>query len=199
MRLAETIMKILSLKRYIRAESGVAAIEFSFILPFMLLLYFGLIDLTQLISLNRKVTSVAAATADLVTQNRNSIVKTDINDYFKISGMIMNPTPANDVTVKVMNYRKSGSTATLAWTVTSGTGSGCPSGPAVADILPLMEAGNDIVVAQACLPHTPSTAQFMGETLLGALTFNVEQTVMQRPRASLTLNCFATSIGGAAC
>ena len=72
-----------------------------FILPFMLFLYFGLIDLTGLISYNRKITSIASATADLVGQNRATVLKPDIQDYFKVSSMIMNPIPDDDVKVRV--------------------------------------------------------------------------------------------------
>jgi Flp pilus assembly protein TadG len=67
------------------AESGVAAIEFAFILPFMLVLYFGLLDLTGLVSVNRKMTSTASVVADLTGQGgpttRSQILKEDIADY----------------------------------------------------------------------------------------------------------------------
>ena len=58
-----------SLARFRKDQSGVAALEIAFIMPFLLFLYFGLVDLTAMISLNRKVTYSASVVADLVTQN----------------------------------------------------------------------------------------------------------------------------------
>mgnify|MGYP002682837155 CR=1 FL=1 len=40
--------------RHLKNQSGVAALETAFIMPFLLFLYFGLVDLTAMISLNRK-------------------------------------------------------------------------------------------------------------------------------------------------
>ncbi len=191
-------MKNLSLKSYLRADSGVAAIEMAFILPFLLLLYFGLVDLTGLISFNRKITSVASATADLVGQNSTTVVKTDVEDYFKVVKLIMSPTPDTDIKVTVFNYRLEGTTVTLKWKIDNGKGSACTGAPSTTGMATLMTAGNDLIVAQACMDYTPYVATFMGNNILGSTKFDVEQIVTLRPRASLQLNCTLVS-GGAAC
>lgn len=191
-------MKKLSLKTYLRAETGVAAIEMAFIMPFMLLLYFGLVDLTGLISFNRKITAVASATADLVGQNRTSIIKSDVLDYFKVAGMIMNPKPITDVKVTVYSYRLEGSTVTQKWKIDNGVGPACAKAPDISAMNLLMTAGNDLIVAQACMAYTPYVATFLGNNILGKTKFDVEQIVTLRPRASLQLNCTLTA-GGSAC
>ena len=58
------------LRKFFRETRGIAAIEIAFILPFMLLIYFGLFDITALVSVNRKVTYSASIVADLVAQNK---------------------------------------------------------------------------------------------------------------------------------
>jgi Flp pilus assembly protein TadG len=191
-------VKNISFKTFLRAETGVAAIEMAFIMPFMLLLYFGLVDLTGLISLNRKITSVASATADLVGQNSTTVTKTDINDYLKVVKLIMNPTPDSKVKVVVYNYRYDGTNVNLQWKVENASSVTCTTAPSTAGMNLLMTAGNDLVVAQACMDYTPYVTSFMGETLLGKTVFDVEQIVTLRPRASLQLNCTLTT-GGAAC
>ena len=188
-----------SFKSFLLAESGVAAIEMAMILPFLLFLYFGLLDLTGLVSFNRKVTSVANSMADLTAQNRNTILKANVNDYMSVASMIMDPTPTNLVSVKVYGYRKVGASAVKIWTVSNGTGPGCASAPATALMTPLMVSGNDLVVAQACMKYQPYVATFMGDKILGETSFDVEQTIIVRPRSSLKLDCYNTTVGGAVC
>ncbi len=191
-------MRKLSLKSYLRAETGVAAIEMAFIMPFMLLLYFGLMDLTGHISLNRKITAVASATADLVGQNRTTIIKSDVQDYFQVAGLIMKPKPITDVKVTVYSYRLEGSTVTQKWKIDNGVGPACVKAPDLSKMNLLMTAGNDLIVAQACTTYTPNVVTFLGNRIFENTTIGVEQIVTLRPRASLQLNCKLTS-GGTAC
>jgi Flp pilus assembly protein TadG len=185
-------------RTYLKAETGVAAIEMAFILPFMLILYLGLVDLTGLISYNRKVTAIASATADLVGQNRGTVLKTDIDDYFKVAGMILNPIPDSEVKVRVSGYRKTGTTVNKIWQIDNGKGSACSTSPSTADMLPLMVANNDLVVAQTCAKYKTFVGEFLGVKILGDTQFKVEQEITLRPRASLLLDCKLTA-NGAAC
>jgi TadE-like protein len=191
-------MKIPSFKTFRKAETGAAAVEMAFVLPFMLLLYFGLVDLTGLISFNRKITAVASSTADLVGQNQGVVLEPSITDYFKVAGLIMNPTPDSAVKVRIFVYRDVAGTVTQMWTKDNGKGPGCANAPATATMKPLMTAGNDLIVAQACMKFEPYVANFMGTSILGKTQFDVEQIVTLRPRATLTMNCLK-SAGGAAC
>ena len=59
-----------SLARHLkRNEKGVAALEFALIAPFMVILYMGSVELHFALSADRRVTDLASATADLVTQS----------------------------------------------------------------------------------------------------------------------------------
>jgi Flp pilus assembly protein TadG len=195
------MVKQRSFKSFLIDDTGIAAVEMALILPFMLMLYFGLMDLTGLISFNRKITAVASATADLVGQKRTTILKTDVEDYFKVVKLIMNPTPDSDVKVIVYNYRldPATDTATLTWKVDNGKGPSCSAAPATSGMKALMTAGNDLVVAQSCMKWTPYVATFLGENLLGRTDFDIEQIVTLRPRATLQLNCQLTASDTAAC
>lgn len=186
-------------KKFSRAEGGLAAIEFAFILPFMLMLYFGLVDLTGLIGFNRKITSVANTMADLVGQNRTSVLLSDISDYYNASALIMSPTPANTVTINLYGYRMVGGVPTQRWKTSNGTGPGCNSTPPTATMTNLMGAGNDLVVSIACYRYTPYVATFMGDKLLGSTTLKVEQVIMVRPRSTAKLVCYTTAALTAIC
>lgn len=178
---------ISTLRRYCKAETGVAAIEFAIILPFMLLLYFGLLDLTGLVSANRRMTSTASIVADLVGQSNTTITTAKISDYMLVAGMINNPLPISGVKVRVTDYRLSGGAAVQQWTQSSPSGPTCGA-VSTSGMTNLMTAGNDIIVAQACMTYVPYIATFLGDSILGAATFSVQQDIMVRPRSSLTLN-----------
>jgi Flp pilus assembly protein TadG len=180
-------------------DRGVAAIEVAFILPFLLLLYFGLFDLTALISFNRKVTYSAGAMADLVTQHKTSLLKSDVTDYYSAVRMVMAPLPNTDVRIEVRGYRKSGATISQVWSTNSGSGPSCGAAPSTSGMNALMTAGNDLVVARVCMLYTPYVATFMGKQLLGATSFSVTESITQRPRSSLQITCYNTTVGGAVC
>jgi hypothetical protein len=175
-------------KPYCKAEKGVAAIEFAFILPFLLFLYFGLLDLTGLVSANRKMTSTASVVADLTGQNRTTITEAEITDFMLVSEMINNPAPGSGVRVRVTGFRNSGGAATQIWTTNNGEGPAC-NAPDTSGLVDLMSANNDIIIAQACMTYEPAVASFLGKAILGATEFNVQQDIMVRPRSTAQLTC----------
>lgn len=176
------------LRRVISNDSGVAALEVAFILPFLLFLYFGLVDLTAMISLNRKVTYAASVVADLVTQNDTTVKSTDIDDYFKAAALVMKPTPMTNVRVEVYQYRSVAGVVTNQWSRKTTTGKACKT-PSTTGMSSLMTDGNDLVVAVLCTQYTPYVATFLGEKVLGATTFTMNEQIALRPRQSATLAC----------
>ncbi|NJM30441.1 MAG: pilus assembly protein [Rhizobiales bacterium] len=188
------------LGKFARETRGVAAIEFALIVPFVILVYLGLFDLTTLITVNRKVTYSTSVVADLVTQNNTNVLQAQITDYYNAAEMVMDPVPMSDVRVEVYGYRLVAGAVNQIWSVNNGQGSGCGA-PSTADLDDLMLGGNDMVIAQVCTDFTPRTAMFLGEYLLGAPNFTVSQQIAQRPRqvGNATLTCFVSSVGGATC
>jgi Flp pilus assembly protein TadG len=187
------------LKRFLHETKGIAAIEVAFILPFMFLLYFGLYDLTSVISVNRKVTYAASVVVDLVAQNKTSVLKSDIQNYYKASNMVMAPIASGTVRVEVFGYRKTGSTIAQFWKTDNAGSGACGAAPSTSAMGPLMVAGNDLVVARVCTTYTPFASTFLGHKILGEGTMSVGETITQRPRSTLQLTCYNTTVGGAVC
>jgi TadE-like protein len=192
-------------RNFLQNDRGVAAIEFVFIFPIMLVLFLGLIDFTGYVSYNRKITAVAGATADLVSQHRTNIIldeaatNDDIADYLKVSGMILKPDPATNVRIQLYGYRMVGSTLTKMWQVSNGSVETCTKPPPTSDMLNLMEANNDLIISHVCATYTPYIGTFMSGTTLGATSFKIEEFVIQRPRSSSKLDCYMTTAGGTKC
>ena len=168
-------------------KSGVAAIEMAIIFPVLLVLFFGMIDVTALLSENRKISYSANAVADLVSRLETPATREQIADAYKAVEVVMrsnNPTP---VRVEVYNYRRSGGAALLVWKRDNGVSSACTP-PVTTSLVNLMGASNDIILVVTCADYTPILAQITGTSRLGNLLRMREQ-IAVRPRFSLNLDC----------
>lgn len=76
--------------RFRRNKSGIAAVEFAMIVPLMAALYMGAVEFGQVLAVDRRVATVASATADLIAQ-AEEISASDVTDIFAISSSIMKP------------------------------------------------------------------------------------------------------------
>lgn len=96
----------LKLRRFKRADDGVAAIEFALIAPVMLLIYAGMVEILLLVEADRDVTQAASVVGDLVAQN--DILGIDdqtnyINAVLSILGTNAD-TSTNKVGIEVISY-----------------------------------------------------------------------------------------------
>lgn len=174
--------------RYFKDQSGIAALETAFIMPFLLFLYFGLVDLTAMISLNRKVTYASSVVADLVTQNDATVTAANIDDYVMAAALAMKPTPMTNIRVEVYQYRNVAGVITNQWSRKSANGANCTA-PSTTGMSNLMTDGNDLIVAVLCTQYTPYLATFLGQNILGATTFTMSEQIALRPRQSSTMAC----------
>lgn len=170
-------------------ESGVAAIEMALVLPFLLFLFFGMIDAATLLSDNRKLSYSANAVADLVTKLESPTTAEKIADAFKAVEIVMKTSPSMTVRVEVYNYRKNVSNVAVPqWVRNNGKGTPCTQ-PVTTNLTNLMAAGNDIIIAVTCTDYQPVMARLIGRNTLGSLTFKVREQIATRPRFSLLLDC----------
>lgn len=79
-----------SLSRLRRDRRGVAAVEFAFIAPVLLSLYFVTMEVSQAIEVNKKVGRVGSMVADLLTQQQ-ATNKSEVEAVLKIGESILQP------------------------------------------------------------------------------------------------------------
>ena len=79
-----------ALARFSDETRGVAAVEFAFIAPIMILLFVGTVELSAGISTDRKLSRVSSAVGDLITQSQ-SLTQADVLNIMNISSKIMYP------------------------------------------------------------------------------------------------------------
>jgi Flp pilus assembly protein TadG len=73
-----------------RNDRGSAAVEFAIIVPIMLTLFFGVLEFSSGIAVDRKVTLVARTMSDLTSQS-TTVTDTDLANYTATGKAIMTP------------------------------------------------------------------------------------------------------------
>jgi Flp pilus assembly protein TadG len=168
---------------------GVAAIEFAFIAPLLILLYFGTVDATNWYMTHRKLVLAGATLADLTTQTATSTTGTDIAKYWQATtDAIIAPLPASSVKVTMRDFRLSGTTSKQKWEYPVATTAGCGVSRDATALQALKNAemadSNDIVIVEVCTSIEPIALKVFG---FGTLT--VRYQISMRPRLSKTLDC----------
>ena len=170
-----------TVSRFRHDKRGVAAIEFAAIFPFMLVLYFGVVDVTGLVSANRKVTLATSALGDLVAQAPGVITESDLQGLYNAVGPIMDPIPVSSVNIQILVYKKSGATAALRWQHQKG---GSCTGALPSSMAAMMADGNDLVLARVCTNYQPITGK-----IIGAGPYSLTDQFVLRPREAPQLVC----------
>ena len=149
------------LRRFGPVEQGVAAVEFALILPIMLILYIGSVEASALISMDRRVQSVAGALGDLVARSNETLLAADLQDYFRAAGGIMTPYPYDDLkqVVTQVNVDKEGK-VTIGWCKQYvdgdyGTCTDYPTTYSLPDSMIAIAKEQSVIVATASYSHLP--------------------------------------------
>ncbi len=157
-------------RRLLRSREATAAVEFALILPVMLTLYVGSIELSQAISVDQRVTTVAGTVGDLVARKKNTIAATSLTDYFQAAQAIISPYPTTGLkqVITLMSVASDGKTKVV-WSIPFNGGQAQVAGqpytgahPPPDAILSIVE-GKDapyIVMSEASYPYLPLLGLF---------------------------------------
>lgn len=183
MRLAALLREMTVLPRRLRSDAdGSAAVEFGLLLPVMLSLYIGGATVTQAISVDRKVTLVAHAVADLTAQ-ATALTNTEITNILDAGLAIMSPYSSATLSVTVTSIKiDKDKKATVIWSKTlNGTQrSGDVSGSIPTD---LKEAESCLIWGEAAYVFKPA----VGYVISGSI--NLGDKSFMRPRQAAYSAC----------
>lgn len=99
-------------------ERGVSAVEFAMLLPLMLTLYLGAVEVSQGIGADRKVTLTARTVADLVSQV-TSVSNNDMTNSLNAASSVMTPFSSTNLKVVVSSVKiDAQGKATIDWSDT---------------------------------------------------------------------------------
>ena len=108
------VRPVTRLKKFLRAESGISAVEFALIAPLMAMIYFGCIELSLMMTLDRKVTGATAALGDL-TSRSSTITNNDLTDIFEATRMVMQPNDMTGARIRVSSLYEDSGQVKVAW------------------------------------------------------------------------------------
>lgn len=91
-------------RKFVDDCRGLAAVEFAFIAPAMIVVYMGAVEISQVLTLDRRITTIASATSDLVAQEKE-IDDTLMTDIFAAASSMIVPYNATPVTIVVTSIQ----------------------------------------------------------------------------------------------
>jgi Flp pilus assembly protein TadG len=166
-------------------QSGASAVEFALLLPLMLTLYLGGVEVSDAVSVDRKVTLTARSVADLVART-TKVSDAQMTDIFNAASAITAPYPATKMKVIVSSvYIDANGAAKVDWSDARNAAKHNVGDPVT---IPAALAIKDsyLIWSEVQYAYTPT----IGYVLTGTLTLSDQK--YMRPRLSSSITRSAT-------
>jgi Flp pilus assembly protein TadG len=155
-------------------EDGLAVVEFALLLPVMIVLFFGVIEVSMALACRADVTNVASTAADLVAQE-STIATADMSNVWSAASAILYPydTSVALITISSINYDPSTQSLVagkVAWSC-SKNGTARTIGTTVALPSGLMTASGSVIMSEITYNYTSPTTQIITGTKVMTNTF----------------------------
>ncbi len=171
------------LRRLLVEHDGIATVEFAFILPFMLVLLLGTVEVGNAITAHRAVTAATQTAANFVSQERN-LSDAEVANTFLAVNQILNPADPAAVSATIYSVsmaNKPPNTVAVDWVETSGLNPVAATANVPAGLL---APGDSIIVAKVTYAHKTVFGDIVlpmvGSFIAG--TIEMEQEAYLRPR-----------------
>ncbi len=156
--------------RFGRDARAVSAVEFALIAPLMITLYFGCVEVSDGVAVDRKVSLTAATLANLAAQE-TSIDSAEMDNIVAASSAIIAPYDASKLTVTLSCLNiGSNKSATVKWSHSnSGSGRGVGSTYTFDSSSSALDVANtQLIMAEASYAYTP----IVGMNITGTVTLS---------------------------
>jgi Flp pilus assembly protein TadG len=177
---------------------GVAATEFVMIVPLMMVMFFGVVEFSSGVAVDRKVTLVARTLSDLTSQS-TTVTDTDLSNFFAASVGILTPYSASPTksTITELYVDPTSHNARVQWSKAStfnssgnvvlGTSSHSP-GDIVTIPTALKVDGTYLIWSEVSYTYVPAVGYVMAKTGV-----NLSDLTYTRPRQSACVMYKTTS------
>jgi Flp pilus assembly protein TadG len=155
-------------RRFARDREGVSAVEFAIVLPFMLTLYLGSVELGEGYQIQYKVTETARTVTDQASQYI-SIDSSTMSSILGASSTIVSPysTGGMVVTVSQVQIAANASTGTISWSCSlNGTARAKNSSVTLPADLQNPSSAVNVIFGEVTYPYTPT----LGYAITGTIT-----------------------------
>ncbi len=183
-----------------RDRRGLAAVEFAFIMPLMLVLFFGTVEFSSGVAVDRKVTLMARAASDLTSQ-ATQVVDADLQNFFSASVGIMTPYDPSPTRVTLSEiYVDKSNIARIQWSKAGVMSAGATQatvvassrsqGDIVTSIVPsaLLVSGTYLIFSEVSYKYVPTVGYVMAKAGI-----NLSDVAFTRPRQSVCVFYAPTS------
>lgn len=147
------------LTRLRKNKDGISAVEFALVAPLLLLLFFGSIELSQMMQMDRKVTASTSTLGDLVA--RAAVVDDDdMDDIFAATALIFAPSPMTNARLRVSSIINNGGTPEVQWSSAQGF-TPHPQGTTLTVPNGLIPAGGSVIFAEIEYDYSSTIGYFL--------------------------------------
>jgi Flp pilus assembly protein TadG len=177
MRFIEIIQRLGS---FVRDRRGISAVEFAMVLPLMVTMYLGVVEVSRGVAIDRKVTLTTRTMADLASRV-TSINNSDMSSLLNASAAVVSPYDVNQVRVVLSAVSiDANGVAKIAWSDTL-HGSARTVGATVTVPSALNVANTQLIWSEVSYNYAPT----FGYVLTGNMTLSDQ--LYMRPRLSDTI------------
>lgn len=168
-------------RQFLAATDGIAAVEFALLLPLLLLVLFGTIELGTAIVIKSKLRTAASTVAEIANQY-TIIQNSDMSGILGAAAAIITPYSVSNTSVVISEITiNNKGNASVTWSDalngnarTTGSSITVPSGVAVANTV--------LLLGEVSYRYTPA----FGYAMTGAMTMNETLYAMPRSGAAIT-------------
>jgi Flp pilus assembly protein TadG len=171
-----------ALARFARDRRGVSAVEFAFIAPLLILIYFSVADLCQALLAERKVQHASSAVGDLVAQV-GTITPSQLTDVYSAASSILTPYSTTPLGIQVSSVTTDANgNATVAWS--NAQNMAClATGSSVTLPSNLLGPNQSVIMSQVQYTYQSPLNYLFKSAITWTPTFYL------RPRVSTTVTC----------
>jgi Flp pilus assembly protein TadG len=170
-------------RRLARDRRGVSAIEFAMIAPILILLYVGIVEVGNLLTIYRRTAAVASTAADLTAQAK-SVTTADLDDIVKASGAILTPYPTSSLKIVLSSVvADDKNVGEVAWSYGSNA---APRGKDTVYPVPagLTQPNSSVIVAEVTYDYKPTLGL---KEIFKPDQLQMKRVFYARPRKSLAV------------
>lgn len=171
-------------RRFAADTRGLALIEFALVLPFMLLLYLGGVQLSEAMACNRKVAVATRALVDLAAQSVSGVTSAkEVDGDLKAALIVLQPYQSSNAQAKITEvYTNSSAQTSVVWSRAVNT-TAYVKGATVTIPSNLKVAGTYLLLSEISYAYTPPVTY----DLVKPLTFG--SNIFMLPRNTSSVSC----------
>jgi Flp pilus assembly protein TadG len=163
---------------------GVAAVEFALLMPVLLLLYFGVVELTQGAMAQERAAHVASTVGDLVSQNA-TVTSANVTDIFSVGDTVLYPYPTSSLKMRVSSLSAdTNGNVTVVWSQATGGLTKLSANSTVSSVpTNVIVANETVIMSESQYTYT----SVFGQILPTPIVFN--DVSYSHPRLSSAVTC----------